>query len=114
MKKSFRRQLTTIFTAVMAGTLLLIFFSGVVFLEKYYIADKKNQVMDAYVKFNTAAREGTMDSDGFKESLQSFSMTDNISVVVMGTDGRLRVYSTRNSEQMKFQLWDFILGRESV
>lgn len=114
MKHSFRRQLTVIFTAVMAGTLILMFFCGAVFLESYYIADKKEQVMDAYVKFNTAAGEGTMDSESFQESLQSFSMTDNISVVVMGTDGRLRVYSTRNSERMKFQLWEYILGRESV
>ncbi len=114
MKKSFRRQLTIIFSAVMAGTLLLMFFSGAVFLESYYIADKKEQVMSAYVKFNTAAEEGTMDSESFQESLQSSSMTDNISFVVMRTDGWLRVYSARNSEQMYFQLWDYILDRESV
>lgn len=114
MKRSFRRQLTMIFTAVMAGTLLLIFFSGAIFLEDYYIADKKNQVMDAYVKFNTAASEGTMDSKEFQESLQSFSMTDNISVIVMGTDGKVRLYSTRDSERLKFQLWNYILDRESV
>ena len=40
MRRSFRRQLTMIFSAVMAGTLLIIFLSGMVFLEKYYISDK--------------------------------------------------------------------------
>lgn len=114
MRHSFRRQLTAIFTAVMAGTLLLIFFSGAVFLEKYYVADKKKQVMETYEKFNTAAGEGTLDTESFQESLQSSSVTDNISVFVMRTDGGVRLYSTRNSEQMKFQLWDYILGRETV
>ena len=114
MRKSFRRQLTMIFTAVMAGTLLLMFFSGAVFLEKYYTTDKKKQVMEAYEKFNTAASEGTLDTESFQESLRSFSMTDNISVVVMGTDGRLRIYATRDSERLKFQLWNYILDRESV
>ena len=114
MKHSFRRQLMIIFSAVMAGTLILMFLCSTLFLEEYYIADKRKQVMSAYTKFNTAAREGMMDSEEFRESLQSFSMTDNISVAVMGTDGRLRVYSTRNSEQMRFQLWEFILGRESI
>ena len=114
MRKSFRRQLTIIFTAVMAGTLLLMFFSGAVFLEKYYTTDKKKQVMEAYEKFNTAASEGTLDTESFQESLRSFSMTDNISVVVMGTDGRLRIYATRDSERLKFQLWNYILDRESV
>ena len=114
MKHSFRRQLMIIFSAVMAGTLILMFLCSALFLERYYIADKRKQVMSAYTKFNTAAREGMMDSEEFYESLQSFSMTDNISVAVMGTDGRLRVYSTRNSDQMRFQLWEFILGRESI
>ena len=114
MKHSFRRQLTIIFTAVMAGTLVLMFFCGAVFLESYYIADKKDQIKDAYVKFNTAAGEGLLDSEKFQESLQSSSLTDNISFLVMRTDGMLRTYSTRNSEQMYFQLWDFILDRESV
>ena len=114
MKKSFRRQLTMIFSAVMAGTLILMFFGGALFLEEYYIADKKKQVMGAYEKFNTAASEGTLDTESFQESLKSFSMTDNISIVVMGTDGKLSVYSTRDSESLKFQLWNYILDRESV
>lgn len=114
MKRSFRRQLTMIFSAVMAGTLFLIFFSGVVFLEKYYIVDKQKQVMGAYEKFNTAALEGTLDTEEFQESLQNFSMTDNISVIVMGTDSKVRLYATRDAERLKFQLWNYILDRESV
>lgn len=114
MKKSFRRQMTLIFTTVMAGTLLLIFFSGVLFLEKYYINHKEKQVIDAYHKFNTAANEGKLDSDEFQESIQNFSMTDNISVVVMGQDSKLRFYSTRDPERLKFQLWNYILDQESV
>lgn len=114
MKKSFRRQLTMIFTAVMAGTLILIFFSGIIFLERYYIYDKQKQVMETYEKFNTAASEGTLDTEEFQESLQNFSMTDNISAIVMGTDSMVRLYATHDIEQMKFQLWDYILGRETV
>ena len=114
MKHSFRRQLTTIFTTVMAGTLLLMFFSGAVFLEKFYIADKQKRVMSAYEKFNTAAVEGTMESEIFQERLKQLTLADNVSVIVMGTDARIKFFSTRNSEQMKFQLLDYIFGRESV
>lgn len=113
MRHSFRRQLTTIFTTVMAGTLLLIFFSGVLFLEKYYIADKQKHVVSAYEKLNTAALEGTMEAENFQENLQSLSTTDNISFIIMDTDARIKFFSSRNSEEMKFQLWDYIFGRES-
>ena len=114
MRRSFRRQLTMIFSAVMAGTLLIIFLSGMVFLEKYYISDKKKQVMEAYEKINTAALEGTLDTEEFQKSMQNFSMTDNISVIIMGTDNRVRLYATRDSERMKFLLWDYIFEKESV
>lgn len=114
MKQSFRRQLTMVFTAVMAGTLLLIFFSGMIFLEKYYISNKQNQVMNVYTTLNIAAAEGTMGTEEFQENLQNSSVTDNISVIVMGTDNHIRFYSTRDIEQLKFQLWNYILDRESV
>lgn len=114
MKHSFRRQLTMIFTAVMAGTLMLIFFSGMVFLEKYYIYNKEKQVMGAYTKLNAAASEGIMDAEDFQENLENFSMTDNISIIVMGADSRIRIYATRDIDKLKFQLWNYILDRESV
>lgn len=106
--------MTLIFTAVMAGTLLLIFFSGMLFLEKYYISNKEKQVFNAYHEFNVASTDGMLDSEEFQESIQNFSMTDNISVVIMGTDSKLRVYSTRDPERLKFQLWNYILDQESV
>lgn len=114
MKHSFRRQLTVIFTAVMAGTLFLIFFGGILFLEKYYIYDKKNQVREAYEIINTAAREEALYSEEFYENIQSFSTTNNISMIVMSTDLRIKIYSTRDMEKLKFQLWNYIFDQESV
>lgn len=114
MKKSFRRQLTVIFSAVMACTLLVVFIGGIVFLEKYYIHDKQKQIINAYEKFNTAAVEGILDTEEFHESLRNFSMTDNISVLIMGTDGSLRLYATRSSEQLKYRLLDYIFNQETL
>ena len=114
MKKSFRGQLTMIFTAVMAGTLLLILITGMFFLETYYMNDKQKQVMEAYEKFNTAASEGTLDTVEFQESLQKFSITDNISVIVMGTDSRVRLYATNDIEHLRFRLLDYIFEREMI
>lgn len=103
-----------IFTAVMAGTLLLILINGMFFLEKYYVNDKQKQVMDAYEKFNTAASEGTLDTMEFQESLKKFSITDNISVIVMGTDSRVRLYATHDIEDLRFRLLDYIFEREMI
>lgn len=114
MKRSYRSQLTMTFTAVMAGTLLLIFLSGMLFLEKYYIVDKQNQVMDAYEKFNEAAGKGTLYTEEFQRSLQNFSLTDNISVIVMGTDGNVRLYASRDNKELTNRLWGYILQRENV
>jgi len=40
-------------------------------------------------------------------------MTDNISFIIMDADARIKFFSSRNSEEMKFQLWDYVFGRES-
>lgn len=114
MKKSFRRQLTMIFSAVMAGTLLVIFLSGMIFLEKYYISDKQRQVMETYGKFNTAALEGTLDTKEFQESLKKSSMTNNISAMVMGLDRSIRLYATHDMERLYRQLQDYAYNRENV
>lgn len=114
MKRSFRRQLTMIFSAVMAGTLLVIFFSGMMFLEKYYIHDKQKQVMVTYEKFNTAAQEGTLDTEEFQESFRKSSATYNISAMVMGLDRSIRLYATRDMERLYRQLQDYAFNRESV
>ena len=112
MKKSFRRQLTIIFSMVMAVTLLLILFGGMFFLENYYIYDKQKQVRDAYEKFNTAASENALDKYEFKESVREFSVTDNISVIVMGSDGRINLYATYDIDHLRFRLLDYIFDRE--
>lgn len=114
MKHSFRRQMTVIFTAVMAGTLLLICFGGMVFLEKYYVSDKKKQTMAAYEKFNTAAVEGKLDTEEFQQSLEEFGVKDNISAAIMGRDNLLRVYFTRDVERLQYELWDYIFDRDSL
>ncbi len=114
MKRSFRRQLTMIFTAVMAGTLLLICLGGMLFLEKYYTADKQKQVMEAYDKFNEAAGRGTLYTEEFQKSLQSFSSIDNVSVIIMGTDGNARLYASRDNKELTDRLWGYILKREQV
>ena len=114
MKKSFRRQLTVIFSTVMAGTLLVILLSGMVFLEKYYIYDKQKQVMETYEKFNTAASEGTLDTEEFQEDFKKSSVTNNISALVMGLDRNIRLYATRDTERLYRQLQDYAFNRETV
>lgn len=114
MKRSYRSQLTMIFTAVMAGTLLLICLGGMLFLEKYYIADKQKQVMEAYDKFNEAAGDGTLYTDDFQKILKDFSLTDNISVIIMGSDGNVRLYASRDNKELTDRLWGYLLKRETV
>lgn len=114
MKRSYRSQMTMIFTAVMAGTLLLICIGGMLFLEKYYIADKQKQVMEAYEKFNKAAGEGSLYTEEFQKSLKNFSLTDNISVIIMGSDGNVRLYASRDNKELTDRLWSYLLKRETV
>ncbi|MGN0335082.1 MAG: sensor histidine kinase [Lachnospiraceae bacterium] len=112
MKHSFRRQVTILFSTVMIGTLVLCFIGSALFLERYYITDKKTVIKEAYEMINTAVSENSMSDETFQENFENYSVTNNISVLVMSLDQRVMMYSTREIERLQFQLWNYLFDRE--
>lgn len=112
MKHSFRRQVTLLFTGVMAGTLLLCYLFSYLFLEEFYISDKKKTIRNAYEEINKAAVEEQLQDEEVLEKLEKSSVTDNISFLVMSLDNRIMIYSTRESERLQMQLWNYLFQRE--
>ena len=62
MKHSIRKQFAFIFTALLAGIILLCWFINNTFLESYYIQNKKEALQEVYGQLNTAAGNGMINS----------------------------------------------------
>ena len=52
IRHSIKQEIALIFIAVMAGTIILCWIINNIFLENFYIQNKKNAIKDAYYRIN--------------------------------------------------------------
>lgn len=104
MKYSIKKQFAGIFIALMAGTILLCWFLNSSFLEKYYITEKKQALLEAYLQLNLAAQNQTFDSDDTDIVLQQISAKHNLAILVVDADSKTIQEVGNSSDFMKDQL----------
>ena len=80
--RSISRQFTMIFIGLMTGTILLCWFLNITFLEDFYISDKQETLLNAYNTINSAAKQGTLNTEEFNLQLQGLSSRYNMDVLV--------------------------------
>lgn len=110
MKHSIRKQLAAIFILLMIGTILLCWFLNSAFLEKYYISNKQNVLIDAYEKMNVASDQDELSTDDFSVDMQKLSGKYNISMVIADADLRTLAFSFENSNVLIQRLMDKLFG----
>lgn len=110
MKHSLKRQLPGIFIGIMAGTLLCCWLVNTFFLEKYYLKEKEETLLGAYVVLNQGVEQGLMEDEDFISRLELICTTDNISVFVMDTSGKPVLWTNRHYQALQNQLYGYILG----
>ena len=113
MKHSIKRQLAGIFIGVMAGTFLCCGLANALFLEDYYLNNKKKAVVSAYGVLNQGFRQGRENEENFISDLDLICSTDNISVFVMDNSGEPRLYTNREYQILQRKLYSYIFGLET-
>ncbi len=104
--RSLRTQLTVLFFALTAGTILMIFLANTFFLEQYYLSEKQNALESAYQSLYEAAQEGTITSSEFDVELLRICSRDNIGVVVMSAESRTVKSYASDTQTMMRRMWD--------
>ena len=112
MRHSISRKFTLIFILLMTGTILLCWFLNISFLEKYYIHDKQNALLNAYRMINKAIEEEIIDTEEFGLELQGLSARYNMDILILDADSRTLRYAGGDPETAKLQLWDNLFLRE--
>lgn len=106
IKHSISRKFTFIFVLLMAGTILLCWFLNISFLERFYIRDKQNVLLNAYQVINDAVEDGIFDSEEFELELQGLSARYNIDILILDVDSQAVKYVGGDPETSKLHLWD--------
>jgi len=112
MNNSISRKFAGIFFILMAGTILLCWFLNITFLEKFYIQDKQNALLDAYKFINSSVEQGIFDTEEFELELQGLSARYNMDVLILDADSRTLKYAGVNPEMTRIHLWDNLFLQE--
>lgn len=117
MKKSIRRQIATIFIALVAAVLLVSILINTCFLEGFYIHNKQTALVRVYNEMNDATKKGNMTSEKMLEELGELVEVGNISFVVVDGDNRTLLTATqseRKTQELFTQLMGYLLNRNQV
>lgn len=114
MKYSIRKQFAGVFCVLIIGTILLCWFINNTFLEKYYLNNKQEVLMNAYQKVNEASNEGNIDSEEFDIEFQKICGKNNIDYILLDAKSRTVKTSTHDYEILSRQLLNSLFARDGI
>ena len=117
MKKSIRRQIATIFIALVGAVLLFSILINSWFLENFYIRNKQATLVSLYHAINTAATAGNLTSEHVTDRLNELVEVGNVSFVVIGDDSKTFLTATTNdmrTREMVTQLMGYLMNQNQT
>ena len=106
-----RTQLAAVFILLLVAVFLAVFLLNTVFLQRYYITNKKKQIECSYANMDSLSETYDTDSEDFRDGVDHLA-TEYGLVVVVADSGMQILYSTaRESEKMASRLlWKIVSG----
>lgn len=107
-KHSIRTRMTVIFSAVLLAMLGSCWLVNIFFLERYYIRNKQVALVDTYAELNRASEQGILETDEFVQQLNGICDANNITLIVMGSDGRIILGPRWEADILKSRLYKYL------
>ena len=111
MKHSIRTSMTAVFSIVLLVTLVICWLANNFFLERYYLVNKERVLTFVYEDMNRSSGKGSLEEESFVQRLSEFCEQNNISLFVMGSDGRAKMYNMKDYEVMQHQLYMYLFAQ---
>lgn len=109
MKKSIRRQIATIFIAIVSSVLVISIILNSCFLDDFYVHNKQMNLIRVYNQMNRANKRGALTSQGTIDRLNQEVEVGNLSLVVINNNGQ-EVMSTTQSPKKTQELYGQLMG----
>lgn len=110
-KKSIRFQLAAVFIILLLAVIAAIFFVNTAFLTRYYISNKKAEIVDSYEQMNALSQSLGVSSEGFKSGADRLTADKSLLVVVADPGMKILYTTERESKKMTERLlWRAISG----
>ena len=113
-KYSIRVRMMIIFTVVLLTALAVCWLTSYFFLQRYYMNNKEMVLTEAFTLLDDASGDEELESDDFVQELSSLCETNNISLYVMGSDGKGIMSTVRDSAVLQRRLYRYLFERDSA
>ena len=110
---SIRFEISIAFILTMIGTFGLCFIINIAFMERFYVQNKKEVIIEAYRSIDNAISSGDITSDEFDVEIRRICERYNIEMIVLDSDSKTVKASTVNAELLAKVLLENIISPNS-
>lgn len=111
---SLRLLFSILFFVLMTGTILLGFLINTVFLERYYVADRKSTLIRVYNGLQEASQQDLLDEDEFDIELQKSLSRSNVSLLIVDSNTHADKVWSAEETVMEERLYANLFGLTPV
>ncbi len=110
---SIRFEISLMFITIMVGTFVISLFVNLVFMERFYIKNKKEAIIAAYRSIAQAIGNGDIASEEFDEEISHICERYDIEIIVLDADSKTVKTSSNNPELLAKILWENMINPSS-
>ena len=107
---SIRFEISLMFITIMVGTFVISLFVNLVFMERFYIKNKREAIIAAYRSIAQAVGSGDIASEEFDEEISHICERYDIEMIVLDADSKTVKTSSNNPELLAKILWENMIN----
>lgn len=108
---SLTRQITLVIIALVAGTVFFCWLMNTVFLERFYIQNKQNTLMEGFSVMDAASVSGLLSSQKFDVTFENLCSNGNLEVIVIQANRTIVRASVNDPQKMAMELTDILFAQ---
>ncbi|SCY72974.1 sensor histidine kinase [Butyrivibrio sp. INlla14] len=107
---SIRFEISFAFIATMIGTFTFCLIINLLFMENYYVQNKRDAIIEAYRSIDRAVSNGDINSEEFDEEIGHICERYDIEMIVLDGDSKTVKASSSNAELLAKILWENMIN----
>lgn len=109
-KGSLTRELVCIIVALVAGTILLCYFLNTTFIEKFYVMNKQQTLLEGFMVIDDASKTGKLLSREFDVTFDNLCANGNLNVLIISSDQTIVRSSANDNQRMLMEFMNILFG----
>ena len=109
-KGSLTKELVFIIVALVAGTILLCYFLNATLIERYYISNKQNTLLEGFALIDEASATGKLNAPSFDVTFDNLCANGNINVLIINSDQTIVRSSANDAQMMLMEFMNILFG----